>query len=261
MSKISLRCCWLISVVFSGLFAIFFAPTTAWAEMIVDGGFENPVLASGGVQAYTPGQSFGGPGGWLSLGNPGTSVGILQTSVSEPGNGMTAFNAHAGFNSFDLTGPYNQGPSLGISETVATVAGQGYLLTFYVGTATPTFGTSLASFYHDPGTVDLSIDGGSRLHFTNTSRTNGFVNWKQFSYEFIASSSTTTISFFNGTAPINNNVNSTGIGSNGSNYVGLDDVSLNSVPVPSSLTMVAGFVATITVAGVIRRRGVQTVTG
>lgn len=188
----------------SALICLLLCRGSLHANLIVDGGFETPVLAPGTGVLFSPGSTFGGPGGWLALGDPGLGpqIGILRSEASEPGNGVTAFNAHSGFNSTDLTGVYNRGPSLGIQQSLTTAIGQAYTLSFYVGTVTPTFGPNAQSFYHDPATIDVSINAATRLHFTNNNRTNGFINWQQFSVGFTATSGTTTIAFLNGTMPI-----------------------------------------------------------
>src|SRR5262245_23701329 len=103
----------------------------AKAELIVNGSFEDPVLAPGAFALFTPGQTLGGA--WAVLGNPGTNIALSQTLYGEPFNNTSRFNAQDGFNSIDLTGSFNQGPSAGVEQTVATISGQQYTLSFYVG--------------------------------------------------------------------------------------------------------------------------------
>src|SRR5262249_38765310 len=133
------------------------------------------------------------------------------------GNNVSQFNAEDGLNSLDVTGIANQGSSAGVEQVVATVPGQEYQLIFYIGRVTPNSGPS--GVYPTPATVDVSIDGGARMHFTNSNVTNGVINWQQFSAMFAAAGSSTTIDFLNGT----------GIGNN---EAGLDNVSM--VPVTES---------------------------
>jgi hypothetical protein len=193
----------------------------ARANLIVNGGFEDPVLAVGSAVVFTPGQAIGA---WTVLGDPGTNVALGQTAYNEPFNDNTLFNAQEGLNELDITGTFNQGPSAGVEQSVATVPGQSYTLSFYVGRATPCHGP--AAPYATPATVDLSIDGGARLSFTNPDVINGMVDWKPFSLTFTAVGNSTAIAFLNGTAI-------------GNNYAGLDNVVLvpGAVPEPTSLAM------------------------
>jgi len=215
------------------------APAAADAGLIVNGGFDDPISFNVVEQSFfSPGQAIGAAGGWVAVGNSGTDIVGLKTTYSEPQFSVTQFNAHTGNAAIDLTGSYNQGTSTGVKQTVATTTGLNYHLSFWLGTATPTFGTSAASGYHDPATVNLTINGIAASSFTNSNRTNGFVNWQQFSYDFVAAGSSTLITFLNGTAG-----NSTGvISTQGSWYAGLDDVNLDvsavTVPAPASLGLV-----------------------
>ena len=191
------------------------------ASLIVNGGFELPVLPNGGGEGFTGGST--GIPGWTVVGN---DIGLLQTNLSELQNGIIRFNAQEGLNSVDLTGAFNTGPTDGITQTVATTSGSAYTLSFWVGRAQSDNGFS---GYQDPATVDLSLNGGPRVSFTNSDQpTPGLVDWKQFSTSFVASGSSTTITFLNGT-PIN------------TDQAGLDNVTFTpsgtAVPEPGTLTL------------------------
>jgi hypothetical protein len=175
---------------------------------ILNGGFEEPVLPGGAAQLFSPGAMIGA---WTVVGDAGTNVYLLQTTYSEPWNNVSQFNAQEGLNSVDLSGDGNKGPSAGVEQTVPTIAGHQYTLSFFVGRATPNGGP--AGVYAAPATDDLSIDGGPRISFTNSDITEGMINWKQFSYTFTANGDSTAIAFFNGT-PL------------GTNEAGLDNVTL-----------------------------------
>jgi len=187
----------------------------AHANLLANGGFESPVQSPGGAQTFAPGQTLPSVGpGWTVIGNAGTSIYLLQNTYNEPWNSVSQFNAQEGANSVDLSGPANVGSSAGVRQTVAVTPGHTYVLSFWVGRVTPTGGPG--GVYPSAATVDLVVDGGSRLHFTNSNVTNGMINWEQFSYTFSATSTQVSIDFLNGTPspPL------------GSNEAGLDGVSL-----------------------------------
>jgi hypothetical protein len=195
--------------------------TPARAGLIVNGGFELPVLASGQAITFAPGATIPlTTGAWTVIGDPGTSVYLLETAYSEPFNNVTQFNAFEGSNSVDLSGPANVGPTAGVRQIVAVTPGDEYVLSFEVGRVTPNAGPG--GVYPGAATVDLLIDGGARLPFTNSGVSNGFISWQTFTHRFTASGSTATIDFLNGTPA-------------GTNEAGLDAVSL----VPAS-TLDAG---------------------
>ena len=95
-----------------------------------------------------------------------------------------------------------------------------------------------------PATVDLSIDGGARAHFSNPATPPDKLDWKLFTVNFTATQSTTAITFLNGDAsnnyetPLDN--------------VQLTDISPAAVPEPSSLTLFG--TAFVAVAGYVGRR-------
>jgi hypothetical protein len=180
------------------------------ASLIVDGGFENPTVPVAGYTQFLGGSTMGA---WKVLGN---DVLLINSLYSEPGNGILAFNAQEGVQSLDLTGAGNTSPTDGVSQSVATVVGQKYQLTFWVGTA-----SGFSPYYTAPATDNVSIDLGAQVSFTNPNQTPYSINWQQFTYNFVAATSTTNIAFLNGTTPP-------------TAEAGLDNVSLVAVPLPSS---------------------------
>jgi len=203
------------------------AVASAHANLLVNGGFESPSVPAGTFIHYGTGST--GMTGWTVV---GPQVSQIHTTYGEPGLGVTAFNANSGLASLDITGGGNVGTNAGVTQTVATVAGQLYELSFFVGKATG------GANYSSQSILDVSIDGGARVSYFNAVNTPvGFVNWIQHSVQFTATSTSTSITFFNGTA----------LGTN--NFVGLDDASLTAVPEP----MTCGLLA-IGAAAALRRR-------
>jgi len=182
-------------------------------NLVTDGGFEIPI---------NPGNPFGPllqdfPGG-SSLGAwnvVGSDVLLIDTNYSEPSNGVSQFNAEEGTKSVDLTGAGNTGPTNGVTQNIATTIGQEYSISFYVGSASGFF-----PFYALPATDNVDIGLGV-IPSTNTGMTAGVINWQQFSYDFVATGATTTVTFTNGTVPP-------------TAEAGLDNVSVTAVPIPSS---------------------------
>jgi Protein of unknown function (DUF642) len=158
------------------------------ADSLLNGGFETPSVPAGGFTHFVGGQAVGA---WTVV---GTGVLLVQTSYAEPANGISSFAAQAGLNSLDLTGAGNEGLTSGVEQTVQTIAGQAYNLSFFVGRA-----SSASPLYSAPATVDLSINGGPRVGYTNAAATPGTNNWMKFKTSFVATGSSTTLTFQNGT--------------------------------------------------------------
>jgi hypothetical protein len=198
--------------------AISLIATTAGAatNLVVDSQFDAPPPAAIGFTQYFGGQTMGP---WQVLG-----VDILQlASEHAEGSGpQLYFNAQAGSAAIDLSGNGNSGPTDGISQAIATTAGETYNLSFYVGNQTGT--GSFGPLYMLPSTVDVQIDGGARQSFTNANTISNGIQWTRFNTTFTATSGSTTIAFLNGT-PV------------GDNYAGLDNVSVSPVPEPATWAM------------------------
>ncbi len=201
-------------VAFAMLAAI---PATAATNLVVNGDFESDPASNGGYIQYVGGNTFTG---WSVLGN---DVIVINKNYSESG---LVFNAQGGSdNAIDLTGGGNTGPTDGIVQTVATTLGQMYRLTFYVGNASPTGGNAIN--YTQPSTIAVSLDGGPAQNFTNAVNTPFGINYKKFSFKFLAAGPT-ALAFNNATV--------------GDNMLGLDTVSVTAVPEPSMWAMLlAGF--------------------
>ena len=174
---------------------------------IINGSFEEPVVPAGGFTVFVPGGSTNIPG-WTVL---GAEVAIGDTAFSQSG---ITFQAQDGQQWLDLSGFANPTIANGVTQEVTTTIGTSYALSFYVGSATD-------GFLFFPSTVDLSIDGGSRISFTNPTAPNDMLDWHQFTHVFTAQNATTTITFFDGDS---------------ANFLsGLDNVTLTAVPEPLTL--------------------------
>jgi hypothetical protein len=189
--------------------------SNAYASIIVNGSFEDPVVVPiGTFQNFIGGSTA--ITGWTVV---GIDSAVVNTTYSQ--NGIT-FNSQDGNQYLDLAGVSSNSTSSGVTQTISTLIGVNYLVNFYVGSATD-------NFQHFPSTVDLTIDDGLRIGYTNPNAPTTSVDWKLFTVPFIAQNTTTKLTFQNGSAS--------------SNYLGaLDNVSVtvsavSAVPEPSSFAV------------------------
>lgn len=190
--------------------ACLFALPSARGELIVNGSFETPTVPPADYIIYGSGSTA--ITGWTVVGD---STAVFEGSFVYSG---VTHNAQNGNQWLDLTSASNS-PLNGVTQDVSTSIGTNYELSFYVGSATD--GAILF-----PATVDLSIDGGPRMSYTNPNEPNDHLDWMQFSVPFTAVNSMTAITFFNGSVATNE-------------LSALDNVSLTAVPEPSSFVLVA----------------------
>lgn len=200
------------------------APVQAATNLLVNGGFDLDNVPNGNYNLYNAGDLVGG-GGWTVVGsgpNSGLNINANYTEAN------LAFNTQSGANAFDLTAGGNTGPTDGVLQNVSTTPGQAYTLSFFLGNAD---GSGNAN-YTLPSSLTLSVGGAGVGTYTNANVTTGGINWKSFTYSFVATSSSTAIQFNNATP-----------GPNPDNYAGLDTVSLVSgAPEPAAwLMMITGF--------------------
>lgn len=198
-------------LVLAGLATTLFG-TAAHANLLLNGGFEDPPLLSVYAE-YDHGQSIGG---WLVFGSgfPSSAQLTLRADYQEYA-GTLSFSPHGGLVSLDMTGSGNLGAN-GVTQTIATTAGASMALSFWVGNQDAAFGGySLAS------AVEVFVDSVSVGVFSNADNSNADVNWKQFEVGFVAATPSTTIAFVNATP-------------SGDNMAGLDDVVLTAIPEPTT---------------------------
>ncbi len=173
-------------------------------NLIVNGGFEQPVVRQGTYVTYQPGQSFMG---WQVLGPSG---GVSPISGDYAHSGVR-FVAREGKQWLDLTGP-TANTGAGVQQTVRTTPGQVYDLAFWVGNVS-------AGGFGSVSTVEVLVDGQSLGLARNDQTIPGQQGWGLFEMQVTATGSTMTVAFVN-QDPSNDNSN------------GLDAVSL----VPAQVT-------------------------
>ena len=199
------------------------------AASITNGDFETPVVTNGSFDVYAVGGSFTG---WNVIGIPGNNVAIID-GVNFAGGSV---HAESGNQELDLTGTTGGIGSAGIQQTIATVSGQFYQLSFWVGT------TPIAN--SGTSTVLVQINGGPLVPFTNATPAITNSVWQQFSTIFQASSTSTTLAFINGDCCDSSN--------------GLDNITIadaiGSTPLPAALPLFAGGLGVI---GLLARRRKQ----
>ncbi|MGA2591153.1 MAG: DUF642 domain-containing protein [Bryobacteraceae bacterium] len=211
---------------FALIFAIVLAAGTARANILVNGSFESPVVPAGGGQIFSVGSD--GITGWTVVGLSGQEVEVFSGTFTLSG---INFPAEDGNQWLDLTGAHSNNLE-GVSQTVFTVPGTTYTLTFWVGNVTgPTLGTT--------SSVGLKINGSPAGNYTNSTAATT-MNWQKFTYAFIATGSTTAIEF--------DNLDPTTDNSNGLDNVDLEEGG-SAAPVPVNLLVNGDFETPAIAAG------------
>ncbi|MCE9559100.1 MAG: DUF642 domain-containing protein [Armatimonadetes bacterium] len=197
----------------------------ASANLLVNGGFESPVLGNGGFASY--GGGSGAITGWQVVGD---QVLLLDTNYAEPQYGVAPFSSAEGRQSLDLTGSGNHGLTSGVTQTFASVQGTQYLVSWKLAVS---YSSNGAPYYQHESVMDLSWNGGARTSFVNNdTSTPGTNNWHSYSAIYTATATTSSVTLYCGYAGTDNN------------NISIDDVQVNVVPEPASLAALGlGFVA------------------
>lgn len=196
------------------------AASTAHADLLVNGSFENPVVAQGTYADYYSGSSA--IPGFTVVGSAGKSVAITSGLFSAYG---FLYNAADGAQWLDLTGGTSNSVE-GVEQTVATAIGDVYQLSYWIGN------TTRGGDYGTKSTVNVSLNGSQAFSDTNSGGASSNLTYKQFVHTFVATSAYTTLTFLNGD-PANDYINA------------LDNVSLTDlgpaggtpVPEPASVLL------------------------
>jgi len=173
-------------------------PAGPKGSLIVNGGFEEPVVRDGGYVTFAPGQSFPG---WQVIGPAGGASPISGNYT----NAGVRFVAREGRQWLDLTGP-GATTGVGVQQAVPATPGQVYDLAFWVGNVS-------AGGFGTVSTVEVLADGQSLGLARNDQVTPGQQGWGLFQMQVTATGRTLTLAFIN-RDPGNDNSN------------GLDAVSL-----------------------------------
>jgi len=202
-------------ILLSILASAFSASAFATPNLVANASFEDYALPAGtttDVSAATAGIYLPS---WSIVGPENVQL-VTSTYASPPYN----LSASDGVQWVDLTG-MSEGLGKGVSNSITTIAGQQYSLSFDVGTLTD----------RNAATVAVSINGGAAQNFTNLNvNTDYSMNWAQESMTFTAASDSTSLSFTGAANPYQTNTT----------LIGLDKVSVTAVPEPGTYGMMLG---------------------
>jgi len=188
---------------------LFSAP--ARADLITSGSFKTGTFVNDGNESMTFSAGPTTIGGW-------TAVGRQVPWITTPNPWGLA--AQDGTLLLDLTA-YNTGaPFGGVTQNIATVIGEQYDLSFYLGSFTARWGGP---------PVSIAASAGSTSQTFTVSTASAASTWTPFSLLFAATSTSTAIAL---------------TGAAGVQYIGLDNVSVNPagtavVPEPGPCALVA----------------------
>ncbi len=222
-----------ISALIAATVSLLAAGAAESAPLITNGSFETPTVPSGGFTTFSVGSSA--ITGYTVVGPANTAVAIVNGTFSQNG---VSFPAQDGIQWLDLTGNGSNSTE-GVSQSVATIAGDQYQLSYFVGNTTGggVFGTT--------STVNVSVNGAPTFSDTNSIASPTTLTWEPFTHTFVAAGPSTTLSFLNGDPGGDN--------SNGLENIVLTDLGPVGTPVPEPASL-ALFASALAGFGLIRRR-------
>ena len=152
--------------------------------LLSNGSFETPTVPVGGFTNFGTGRTS--ITGWTVV---GPQASVVSGSFSSE---CCKFPAADGVQWLDLTGDLSN-QAEGVEQSVATVPGKTYDISFEVGNVFDPRG-----IYGTTSTVAVMVDGTSLGTFTNSCTTcTGTLTWENFSTSFVASGATTMVEFLN----------------------------------------------------------------
>jgi len=198
--------------------------STAHANLLTNGSFESGAFVNQGSDTMSPHVGSTVITGWNIVTD--TTGWIGPTSP-------WGLHASDGDYFLDLTNYETGAPFAGVTQSITTIPGATYLLSFDLGGST---------FWGRPDSLVASAAGSSRTFVTPGTGTND--DWYHETMTFVAASSSTLIDLQ---------------GASGTRYIGLDNasvdlVSVGTVPEPGALSLMFAGLLAVT-AGARRRAG------
>jgi Protein of unknown function (DUF642) len=170
--------------------------------LLINGDFETTIVPDGSFMLFPPSTITG----WTVVGNPGT-VAIVKRNFTQFENGINFFfPAQSGVQWLNLTGKSNT-PGEGVLQTVTTIPGHAYAVSFFVGNVSDPGG-----IFGTTSTVNVQVDSSTIFTAENSMvppivpESNQRMLYQQFTTTFLASSTSTALAFLNGD-PANDTAN------------------------------------------------------
>jgi hypothetical protein len=202
------------------------AASVALATILAVGSAQANVLTNGSFELGTPSPDGNGSTNVLS-GDSTTITGWTVLGPTDP-RGLSwdvtssfGLFAQQGNYFLDLTGYRDGNGYFGVKQTIATTPGTQYLLSFYLG-SDPRYGLQ-------DGITATASAGPTSATFTSTNNGSTLSLWQLETMLFTATGTSTDITLLGASA--------------NPSYIGLDNVSVNPTPLPSTwLMLLSGFV-------------------